>query len=215
MCNVYDWFQERLEIQAIADDITSKYVPPHVNIFYCLGGITLTCFIVQVATGFAMTFYYRPTVTEAFASVQYIMTEVNFGWLIRSVHRWSASMMVLNMILHVCRVYLTGGFKKPRELTWVTGVALASVTVSFGVTGYSLPWDQVGYWACKIVTGVPDAIPVVGGLLVQVLRGGVSVGQSTLTRFYSAHTFVLPVVAVVLMLTHFVMIRKQGISGPL
>jgi cytochrome b6 len=215
MSSVYDWFQERLEIQAIADDITSKYVPPHVNIFYCLGGITLTCFIVQVATGFAMTFYYRPTVTEAFASVQYIMTEVNFGWLIRSVHRWSASMMVLNMILHVCRVYLTGGFKKPRELTWVTGVALASVTVSFGVTGYSLPWDQVGYWACKIVTGVPDAVPVVGGLIVQLLRGGVSVGQSTLTRFYSAHTFVLPVVAAVLMLTHFVMIRKQGISGPL
>ena len=215
MSNVYDWFQERLEIQAIADDITSKYVPPHVNIFYCLGGITLTCFIVQVATGFAMTFYYRPTVTEAFASVQYIMTEVNFGWLIRSVHRWSASMMVLNMILHVCRVYLTGGFKTPRELTWVTGVALASVTVSFGVTGYSLPWDQVGYWACKIVTGVPDAIPVIGSLLVEVLRGGLSVGQSTLTRFYSAHTFVLPVVAVVLMLTHFVMIRKQGISGPL
>jgi len=215
MSNVYDWFQERLEIQAIADDITSKYVPPHVNIFYCLGGITLTCFIVQVATGFAMTFYYRPTVTEAFASVQFIMTEVNFGWLIRSVHRWSASMMVLNMILHVCRVYLTGGFKKPRELTWVTGVALASVTVSFGVTGYSLPWDQVGYWACKIVTGVPEAVPIVGGLIVQVLRGGVSVGQSTLTRFYSAHTFVLPVVAVVLMLTHFVMIRKQGISGPL
>jgi len=215
MSNVYDWFQERLEIQAIADDITSKYVPPHVNIFYCLGGITLTCFIVQVATGFAMTFYYRPTVTEDFASVEYIMTEVNFGWLIRSVHRWSASMMVLNMILHVCRVYLTGGFKKPRELTWVTGVALASVTVSFGVTGYSLPWDQVGYWACKIVTGVPDAIPVVGDLIVQVLRGGVSVGQSTLTRFYSAHTFVLPVVAAALMLTHFVMIRKQGISGPL
>jgi cytochrome b6 len=215
MSNVYDWFQERLEIQAIADDITSKYVPPHVNIFYCLGGITLTCFIVQVATGFAMTFYYRPTVTEAFASVEYIMTQVNFGWLIRSVHRWSASMMVLNMILHVCRVYLTGGFKKPRELTWVTGVALASVTVSFGVTGYSLPWDQVGYWACKIVTGVPEAIPVIGSLVVGVLRGGVSVGQGTLTRFYSAHTFVLPVVAAVLMLTHFVMIRKQGISGPL
>jgi cytochrome b6 len=213
--SIYDWFQERLEIQAITDDITTKYVPPHVNIFYCLGGITLTCFVVQVATGFAMTFYYRPTVTEAFASVEYIMNQVNFGWLIRSVHRWSASMMVLNMILHVCRVYLTGGFKKPRELTWVTGVALASVVVSFGVTGYSLTWDQVGYWACRIVTGVPEAIPVIGGLLVEVLRGGVSVGQSTLTRFYSAHTFFLPVVAVVLMLTHFVMIRQQGISGPL
>jgi cytochrome b6 len=175
----------------------------------------LTCFLVQVATGFAMTFYYRPTVTEAFASVEYIMTQVNFGWLIRSIHRWSASMMVLMMILHVFRVYLTGGFKKPRELTWMTGVILAVVTVSFGVTGYSLPWDQVGYWACKIVTGVPEAVPVVGTPLLFLLRGGVSVGQLTLTRFYSAHTFLLPVAAAALMLAHFLMIRKQGISGPL
>ncbi|KAF3945843.1 hypothetical protein CMV_027823 [Castanea mollissima] len=215
MSKVYDWFEERLEIQSIADDITSKYVPPHVNIFYCLGGITFTCFLVQVATGFAMTFYYRPTVAEAFASVQYLMTDVNFGWLIRSIHRWSASMMVLIMILHVFRVYLTGGFKKPRELTWVTGVIMAVCTVSFGVTGYSLPWDQVGYWAVKIVTGVPDAIPVVGSTLVELLRGGVGVGQSTLTRFYSLHTFVLPLLTAVFMLMHFLMIRKQGISGPL
>lgn len=162
-----------------------------------------------------MTFYYRPTVTEAFFSVQYIMNDVNFGWLIRSIHRWSASMMVLMMILHVCRVYLTGGFKKPRELTWVTGVILATLTVSFGVTGYSLPWDQVGYWAVKIVTGVPDAIPIVGGFIVELLRGSVSVGQSTLTRFYSLHTFVLPLLTATFMLAHFLMIRKQGISGPL
>ncbi len=144
-----------------------------------------------------MTFYYRPTVTEAFSSVQYIMTEANFGWLIRSVHRWSASMMVLMMILHVFRVYLTGGFKKPRELTWVTGVVLAVLTASFGVTGYSLPWDQIGYWAVKIVTGVPEAIPVIGSPLVELLRGSASVGQSTLTRFYSLHTFVLPLLTAV------------------
>mmetsp|Transcript_5518 Transcript_5518/g.23422 ORF Transcript_5518/g.23422 Transcript_5518/m.23422 type:complete len:216 (+) Transcript_5518:24-671(+) len=215
MGKVYDWFEERLEIQAIADDISSKYVPPHVNIFYCFGGIVFTCFILQVASGFAMTFYYRPTVTEAFSSVEYIMTDVNFGWLVRSVHRWSASMMVLSMILHCFRVYLTGGFKRPRELTWVTGVLLAVLTVSFGVTGYSLPWDQVGFWAVKIVTGVPDAIPVVGTALVEALRGDVSVGQNTLTRFYSLHTFVLPLVTAVVMLIHFLMIRKQGISGPL
>nr|YP_010409080.1 cytochrome b6 [Adiantum flabellulatum]URH13310.1 cytochrome b6 [Adiantum flabellulatum] len=215
MGEVYDWFEERLEIQAIADDITSKYVPPHVNIFYCLGGITLTRFSVQIATGFAMTSYHRPTVTEAFSSVQYTMTEVNFGWLIRSVHRWSASMMVPVMILHVFRVYLTGGFKKPRELTWVTGVTSAVLTVSFGVTGYSLPWDQIGYWAVKIVTGVPEAIPFVGSSLVESLRGSVSVGQSTLTRFYSLHTFVLPLLTAVFMPMHFLTIRKQGISGPL
>ncbi|KAK8487350.1 hypothetical protein V6N11_021422 [Hibiscus sabdariffa] len=153
-----------------------------------------------------MTFYYRPTVTEAFASVQYIMTEANFGWLIRSVHRWSASMMVLMMIPHVFRVYLTGGFKKPRELTWVTGVVLAVLTASFGVTGYSLPRDQIGYWAVKIVTGVPEAIPVIGLPLVELLRGSASVGQSTLTRFYSLHTFVLPLLTAVFMLMHFLMI---------
>jgi cytochrome b6 len=215
MSQIYNWLDERLEIQAIADDVTSKYVPPHVNIFYCLGGITLTCFLVQVATGFAMTFYYKPTVTEAFSSVEYLMTQVNFGWLIRSLHRWSAGMMVLMMLLHIFRVYLTGGFKKPRELTWVTGVILASLTVSFGVTGYSLPWDQVGYWAVKIVTGVPDAVPVIGSFIVQLLRGGVSVGQPTLTRFYSLHTFVLPLLTASFMLMHFLMIRKQGISGPL
>jgi len=215
MGKIYNWFEERLEIQSIADDISSKYVPPHVNIFYCFGGIVFTLFLVQVATGFAMTFYYRPSVADAFASIEFLMTQVNFGWLIRSIHRWSASMMVLMMILHVFRVYLTGGFKKPRELTWMTGVILASVTVSFGVTGYSLPWDQVGYWACKIVTGVPEAIPVVGSALVELLRGGTSVGQGTLTRFYSLHTFVLPLITAVLMLAHFLMIRKQGISGPL
>lgn len=215
MGKVYDWFEERLEIQAIADDFTSKYVPPHVNIFYCIGGIVFISFLIQVASGFAMTFYYRPTVAEAFSSVEYIMTDVNFGWLIRSIHRWSASIMVLMLILHIFRVYLTGGFKKPRELTWVTGVILAVLTVSFGVTGYSLPWDQIGYWAVKIVTGVPEAIPIFGVSIVELLRGGISVGQSTLTRFYSLHTFVLPLLTAVFMLMHFLMIRKQGISGPL
>jgi cytochrome b6 len=211
----FKWFDERLDIQALDDDISSKHVPPHVNIFYCLGGVTLVCFLIQFATGFAMTFYYKPTVAEAFNSVQYIMTDVSFGWLIRSIHRWSASMMVLMMILHVFRVYLTGGFKKPRELTWITGVVLAVITVSFGVTGYSLPWDQLGYWAVNIVSGVPEAIPVVGSTIVELMRGGTGVGQSTLSRFYSLHTFVLPWLIAVFMLAHFLMIRKQGISGPL
>jgi cytochrome b6 len=122
----------------------------------------------------------------------YIMTSVNFGWLIRSIHRWSASMMVMLMVLHIFRVYLTGGFKKlclGNRCHWFF----------FGVTGYH--WDQVGFWACKIVTGVPAAVPIVGPPLVLILRGGESVGQSTLTRFYSAHTFVLPLAAAVLMLT--------------
>ena len=212
---IYAWFNDRLAIQDIANDITSKYVPPHVNIFYCFGGLVLTCFLLQAGTGFALTFYYRPTVADALESVRAVMVEVHSGWLIRSSHRWGASLMILCLLLHVCRVYLTGGFKKPRELTWVTGVTLAVCAVSFGVTGYSLPYDQVGYWALRIVSGVPDCIPGIGSLLVELIRGGPSVGQATLTRFYSLHTFVLPVITSVLMLAHFLMIRKQGISGPL
>ena len=120
------------------------------------------------------------------------MTKANFGWLIRSVHQWSASMMVLMMILHVFCVYLTGGFKKPHELTWVMGVVLDVLTPSFGVIGYSLPRDQIGYWAVKIVTDLPEVILVVGPPSIELLCGSASVGQSTFTRFYSLHTFVLP-----------------------
>ena len=138
---------------------------------------------------------------------------------IQSIHRWSSGVMVQIVILHIVRVYLTGGFKKPRELIWITGIILAVTTLSFGVSGYSLPWDQVGYWACKIVTSVPEAldnlIPGIGQISVITLRGGFSVNQSTLTRLYSIHTFVFPNVTLILLVIHFSMLRKQGISGPL
>jgi cytochrome b6 len=216
---IYDWIEERLEIQSIADDILSKYVPSHVNIFYCFGGLVLTAFLFQGASGFALTIYYRPTVVEAYTSLKYILLTVNFGWLLRSIHRWSSGCMVLMLILHIYRVYLTGGFKKPREITWVSGVILAILTLSFGVTGYSLPWDQTGYWACKIFTSVPEAFDSViqglGNIIVLSLRGGSNVGQLTLTRLYSIHTFLLPVLTLVFLLVHFSMLRKQGISGPL
>ena len=113
-----DWFEERLELQSISDDILSKFVPAHVNTFYCFGGLVFTSFLVQLSTGFSLTLYYRPTVIEAYSSVQSVVSKVNLGWLIRSTHRWSSGTMVLTLILHVSRVYLTGGFKKPRELIW-------------------------------------------------------------------------------------------------
>ena len=131
------------------------------------------------------------------------MSGLVLGWSLRSSHRWSASLMVVSLCLHIFRVYLTGGFKTPREITWLTGVVMAVLTVSFGVTGYSLPWDQVGFWACKIVTGVPDALPLLGGLVVRALRGGTSVTQSTLSRFFVGHTFILPLLGLVLTAAHF------------
>jgi cytochrome b6 len=149
--------------------------------------------------------------------VQVILLQSSLGWLIRSVHRWSSAAMALFIILHVARVYFTGGFKKPREVTWISGLVLALITLVFGVTGYSLPWDKVAYWACKIVTSIPEALdslfPGIGKFLVSALRGGVSVSQYTLTRLYSVHTFFLPLSTLVLLLVHFLIIRKQGISG--
>ncbi len=127
--------------------------------------------------------------------------------------------MVCVLIQHVIRVYLTGGYKKPRELIWVSGIILSVLVISFGVTGYTLPWDQLGYWACKIVTMVPEALdsilPGIGSALVLVLRGGFSVRSGRLSRLYSIHTFLLPLVSFVLVITHFSMLRKPGISGPL
>lgn len=217
--NYYDWAEERFEIQLLADDILAKFVPAHVNIFYCFGGIMVTSFLFQAGSGLALTIYYQPTVVEAFLSVHQLLYHVHFGWFMKSIHRWSSGVMVINLILHITRVYLTGGYKKPRELIWITGIILGVTTISFGVTGYSFPWDQVGYWASKIVTSVPEAldnlIPAVGKISVRPFRGGLSVSQSTLTRFYSIHTFILPLVTLILLIIHFAMLRKQGISGPL
>ena len=166
-----------------------------------------------------MTIYYQPTVVEAFPSLQLILYHVNLGWFIKSIHRWSSGVIEVILILHIARVYLTGGFKKPRELIWITGIILALTTLSFGVSGYSLPWDQVGYWACKILTSVPEALDKImaglGKICVLRLRGGFSVNQSTLTRFYSIHTFLLPLLTLILVIIHFSILRKQGISGPL
>ena len=135
----------------------------------------VTSFLFQGGSGFALTIYYQPTVVEAFPSVQLIFAHVNLGWFIKSIHRWSSGVMVQIVILHIVRVYLTGGFKKPRELIWITGIILAVTTVSFGVSGYSLPWDQVAYWGCKIVTSLPEAldnlIPGIGKISVLTLRG--------------------------------------------
>ena len=186
--------------------------------FYHFGGITTTSFLLQIATGFSTTFYYRPTVSEAFISVQFIsISALLFGWFTRSLHRWTSGIISLSLITHVLRVYLTGGFKKPRELIWVTGTFLAVQTLSFGVTGYSLPWDQIGFWACKIVTALPqsldDIVPRLGFFFLDTLRGSFSVGQSSLTRFYSLHTFVLPIITLTLLLSHFSILRKQGISN--
>ena len=121
---MYEWFKERVEIQYIADDVLTKHVPVHVNILYCLGGVVLCVFIIQLATGFSLTLWYVPTVANASLSVEYLLSTVSFGWFVRALHRWTSSVMVIALFVHVLRVYLTNGFKKLRELIWHSGMIL-------------------------------------------------------------------------------------------
>ena len=219
MAVLFRWLEERMEAQSLADDALSKYVPPHVGLFFCLGGIVVMAIAAQFATGLLLTFYFAPTVVDACASVALLELSADGAWLARSLHRWASNFVLLAMLLHLSRVYLTGGFKKPRELAWISGAFLALLALAFGVSGYSLPWDQLGFWALQIVSAVPetadDVLPAAGLGIVFSIRGGFSVGQETLSRARTAHTLALPAGVTIIALFHFLLIRKQGVSGPL
>lgn len=214
-----DWFEERLEGQSLVDEVVTKYVPPHIGLFYCLDGIVLMALVSQFTSGLLLTFYFTPTMVDAFHSVDPIELSGHNGWLKRSIHRWASNLMLLAVLLHLSRVYLTGGFKKPRELSWVSGALLALIALAFGVSGYSLPWDQIGFWALQIVSAVPettdDFLPGVGSSIVCPIRGAFSIGQETLSRTFTAHTLTLPAGVTIVSLHHFLLIRKQSVSGPL
>lgn len=201
--------------QTLREKVFSKPVPQHARRFwYCFGGLTFFVFLLQVASGIFLTFYYVPTPERAYASVFYISNYVNYGWLIRSIHVWGAHMMVVFIVLHMLRVFLTGSYKHPRELNWVNGVLLFVLTMAFGLTGYLLPWDQKAYWGSTVTIALVEQVPFVGDAIGQLIMGGTAVGAPTLTRFYSAHVFLLPAALLLFLVLHFAMIRKQGISGP-
>ena len=180
---IWNWIEERIEMQRISDDIGCKFVPSHVNLFYCLGGIVFTCFMIQISTGFFLTFYYIAEIKNSSESIARIMTEINAGFLIRGIHRWGSSFMIGSILMHVFRIFLTGGLSKPREMTWMVGILLGSLGLLSGLTGYSLPWDQIGYWACRIVTSMPESMNhllshyKIGNFLIEIVRGGTSVNK--------------------------------------
>lgn len=192
----------------------------------CAGGISLLLFLVTVVTGLLLLFHYRPTPTHAHADLVALAQEVPFGAFLRSLHRYAGDGMVIALLVHTVRVLLTGSYKPPRELNWVLGVFLLVITLAIAFTGYLLPWDQKGYWATTVATGLLSSTPVLGadgpGALVGVERdlrsallGGASVGAPTLIRFYALHCFVLPLVGGLGMALHFWRVRKDGISEPL
>jgi quinol-cytochrome oxidoreductase complex cytochrome b subunit len=212
------WLEQRFGLIAALRHEGEDIVPAHATKWpwFFLGSTLVLIFGIQVITGILLMFYYKPTVDEAYGSVKFIMTEVEFGWFVRSVHHWGNNLFVAVMLIHMARAFYTGAYKKPRELHWVSGMVLITLGMMFGFTGYLLPWDQIAYWATTVGTEMARSVPppALGDWLLQFFRGGENVGGDTLTRFFALHVIVLPIVAAALIFAHLVMVRTTGLTNP-
>ena len=210
-----DWLDERLSIKTLSGAARKKEVPVHRHsIWYYFGGMTLFLFVVQVVTGILLLLYYRPSAENAFESVQFIVTEVQFGWLIRSVHSWSANLMIATLFIHLFSVFFLRAYYRPREMTWVSGVVLFFIVICFGFSGYLLPWNKLAFFATKVGTEIAGVIPVIGRPMLRFLRGGDDVTGATLTRFFGFHVAVLPATATVFLAIHVLLVQLHGMSVP-
>jgi cytochrome b6 len=210
-----EWFDDRIGLSKLIDFLSHKTVPMHrYSVFYYLGGMTLFFFIVQVCTGVLLMLYYRPSADEAYESIEFLVTTVPFGWLVRSIHAWSANLMVFFAILHMLSVYFLKSYRPPRELTWITGVLLLFLVLAFGFSGYLLPWNQLSYFATRVGTDIAGVVPLFGKWLLRFLRGGDRVTGGTLSRFYGWHVAILPAITTTLLLIHLLLVQVKGMSVP-
>jgi len=212
---VWDWLRSRYPMDAVVEfgeGQLHKPLPPHVGFWHTFGSLSLFLFINQIVTGILLMVYYRPTTEMAFESVHYIMTKAYFGWLIRGLHAWGSTLMILCVLIHMMRTFFMGAYKKPRELTWVIGVFILASTIIFGFTGYLLPWNQLSYWATQVGTEIAGVIPWAGDYIMRLLRGGTGVSGETLARFYVVHVVVLPWVLTGLVVVHLVLMRVQSLA---
>ena len=213
---LYGWFNERVDLDGSLELIRHKMVPYHrYSIWYYFGGMSLFLFMVQVVTGILLLLYYKPTAEAAYESVQYIVTQVPFGWLIRSIHSWSGNLFVFFVFAHMFSVFLMKGYRKPRELTWLTGALLLFLALGFGFSGYLLPWNELAYVATNVGTNMAAVVPFVGQWLLKFLRGGTEVTGATITRFFGFHVAILPGITVALLALHLLFIQRQGMSSPI
>jgi len=209
------WLDDRLGIGSIAQLARKKEIPIHRHsIWYYFGGMTLFLFGVQVVTGILLLLYYRPSAETAFESVQFIVTEVQFGWLIRSVHSWSANLLIATLFIHMFSVYFMRAYRRPREVTWLSGVFLLLLAVGFGFSGYLLPWNKLAFFATKVGTEIAGVIPLIGKPMLRFLRGGEDVTGATLTRFFGFHVAVLPAISTVILAVHLILVQLHGMSVP-
>ncbi len=209
---IFAWLEERLGLEAIYATVLDRKVPK-VNWWFTLGSASLFLAVMQGLTGVFLTMYYVPSPDKAYDSIQYIMNGVAFGWLIRGIHHWGASLMVLIVFIHMLRTFFYGAYKYPREITWLTGVFLLLFTLGMGFTGYLLPWNQRAFWATTVGTEIVGTVPFVGDFLLKALRGGTDISAVTLARFFSAHIWILPAGVVLMISIHMYLVIRLGISN--
>jgi quinol-cytochrome oxidoreductase complex cytochrome b subunit len=208
---IYAWLDERLSLNGIYKAVLDRPEPKG-NWWNTLGSASLFLFLLQGVTGIFLTMYYTPSPDHAYDSIQYIMNSVAFGWLIRGIHHWGSSLMVLVVFIHMLRVFVTASYKYPRELTWMIGVGLLIFTLGMGFTGYLLPFNQKSYWATTVGTSIAGTVPWLGDFILKVLRGGADISALTLSRFFSAHIWVFPAALAGFIGVHLYLIIKHGES---
>ena len=208
------WFRDRLPVEpGRLAELTNEPVPRHLkHWWFCLGGTPAYLFLVQIVTGVLLAFYYEASPATAYESVRYVTEEASYGWFLRSMHKWAATLMIASVILHQIRVFFTGAYRKPRELNWMVGMFLLVCTLLTGFTGYSLVYEQLSYWGATVGANITDSIPWVGGLMKNLLLGGEVYNERTLSRFFILHAAVLPVAMTLLLFLHITIIRIQGVT---
>ena len=211
---VWYWINERIPLSSILRMGMDEEIPGGSRFSYALGSATLLVFLIQLITGVLELFYYAPTVDHAYDSINFLRVEVPFGWLIHGLHYWGATAMIVIVSLHMLRVFIWGAYKNPRQLTWILGVILFLLALGMSFTGAALPWDQRGYWAAQVGTNIGGTFPFIGNFIKQVIRGGSSMGQLTLSRFFILHVAVIPGIIVMFIILHLVAFRKHGSVGP-
>jgi cytochrome b6 len=213
---LYDWVDERVQLSGLVEFMGKKYVPVHRHsIWYYFGGVSLFLFIIQVVTGILLLLYYKGGEELAFESIQFIMSKVQFGWLIRSIHSWTANLFILAAMIHMFSVYFEKAYRKPREFTWITGMLMFFLALGFGFSGYLLPWNELAFFATKVGTDIAGVIPVIGKPIMVFLRGGEEVTGATLSRFFGFHVAVFPGIFTVFLGIHLLLVQRQGMSEPL
>ncbi|HEV8268435.1 MAG TPA: cytochrome bc complex cytochrome b subunit [Thermoanaerobaculia bacterium] len=213
--SLLSWLEDRLGVDELMRLAKEKEVPQHRHsVWYYLGGMTLFLFVIQVATGILLLLYYRPSEKEAFESVQFLMSRVPFGWLVRSIHSWSANLLIFVLLVHMFSVFFLKAYRRPREATWVSGMVLFALMLGFGFSGYLLPWNKLAFFATQVGTEISGAVPVVGHFMVRLLRGGAQVTGGTLTRFYGVHVAILPALTTLWLLMHLLLVQRHGMSVP-